>query len=155
MKLKSVGLWGSYGLKQVNPLKIFKTLIQLYLFCLFIYFWLTVSKRVSKAIFFDIQFKSVGLWRSYGLKQGNPFQNLKISNKIVFVLSPDLFFYLIHQKGYQRWDLLRLNEYVGLWGRYSLKQGSTLYFFQNYNPIIFVTLISLFLDLLYQRGYWR
>ena len=57
------------------------------------------------------------------------------------------------QKGYQRWDILRLNEYAGLYGRYSLKQGNPLYFFQNTNPIIFVTFIYLFFDLLYQRGY--
>ena len=48
-----------------------------------------------------------------------------------------------------------LYEYVGLWGRYSLKQGNPLYLFQNTNPIIFVTFISLFFDLLYQRGYQR
>ena len=141
------------SMRQLRPvtgesLTIFKTLIQLYLFYLFIYFWITVSKRVSKTIFLDIKFKSVGLWGSYGLKQGNPLQNLKISNRIVFVLSSALLFYLLYQKDYQRWDLLRLNEYIGLWGRYSLKQGNPLYFFQNTNPIIFVTLISLFFDLL-------
>ena len=65
------------------PSKFFNTLLQLYLFCLFIYFWLTVSKRVSKAIFFDIKFKSVGLWGSYWLKQWNPLQNLNISNQII------------------------------------------------------------------------
>ena len=43
----------------------------------------------------------------------------------------------MYQKGYQRWDLLRLNEYVGLWGIYSPKQGNTLYFF-------FKTLIQLY-----------
>ena len=102
IKWKSVGLWGKYGLKQGNSLQFFKTLIQLYLFCLFLYFWLTVSKRVSKAIFLDIIFKSVGIWGSYGLKQGNPWQNIKLSNEIVFVLSPDSLFYLIYQKGYQR-----------------------------------------------------
>ena len=63
---------------------LFKTLIQLYLFCLFLYFWLTVSKRVSKAIFLDITFKSVGLWGSYSLKQGNSLQNVKFSNPIIF-----------------------------------------------------------------------
>ena len=123
---KSAGLLVIYGLKQGNPLQFFKTLIHLNLFYLFLYFWLTVSKRLSKAIFRDIKFKSVGIRGSYGPKKGNPLQNLKISNQIVFVLSPDLLLYLIYQKGYQRWDLLRLNEYVGLWGRYSLKQGNTL-----------------------------
>ena len=67
-----------------TPCIFFKTLIQLYLFCLFLYFWFTVSKRVSKAIFLDIKFKSVGLWVSYGLKQGNYLQNLNISNQIIF-----------------------------------------------------------------------
>ena len=33
--------------------------------------------------------------------------------------------------------------------------GEYLVFFQNTNPIIFVTFISLFYDLLYQRGYQR
>ena len=99
---KSAGLLGSYGLKQGNSSHFIKTLIQLYLFYLFFYFWLTVSKRVSKAIFLDITFKSVGLWGRYSLKWGNLLQNLKIYNQIVFVLSPDLFFNLMYQKGYQR-----------------------------------------------------
>ena len=42
------------------------------------------------------------------------------------------------QKGYQRWNVLGLNEFVGLWGRYDLKQGNLLYFFQNTNPAIFL-----------------
>ena len=79
----------------------FKTLIQFYLFYLFFYFWFTVSKRVSKAIFLDIKLKSVGLLGSYGLKQGRPLQNLKISNQIVFILSPDLLLYLMYQNVYQ------------------------------------------------------
>ena len=133
----------------------FKTLIQLYLFCVFFYFWLTVSKRVLKAILLDIKFKSVGLWGSYGLKQGNPLKNLKIAIQIVFVLSPNVLFYLMYQNGYQRWDILRLNVYVGLWSRYILEQDNPLYFFQNSNPILFVMFIYLFFNLLYQRGYHR
>ena len=62
---KSVGLWGSYAWNRSIPCIFFKTLIQLYLFCLILYFWLTVSKRVSKTIFSDITFKSVGIWGSY------------------------------------------------------------------------------------------
>ena len=69
------------------PCKCFKTLIQLYYFYLFIYFWLTLSNRVSKAIFLDIKFKSVDLRGSYGLKQRNSLQNLKIANHIAFFVS--------------------------------------------------------------------
>ena len=100
---KKVNLWGSYSLKQGNPLQfVFKTLIQFYLFYLFFYFWFTVSKRVSRAMFLDIKFKSVGLWGRYGMKQENPLQNFKIANQIVFVFSTDLLFYLMYQKVYQR-----------------------------------------------------
>ena len=55
---------------------------------------------------------------------------------------------------------MRLNEYVGLWGRYSLKQGNTLYIFFNIIPIIFVTFIFLFFDLFFKevikgKIFWR
>ena len=74
----------------------------MYLFCLFLYFWLTVSNRVSKAIFSDITFKSVGLWGRYGLKQGNPLQffSKHWSNCICFVYFS--IFDLLYQRGYQR-----------------------------------------------------
>ena len=85
----------------------FKTLIQLYMFCLFIYFWVTVSMRVSKAISLDVKCKSVGLWGRYGLEQGNPLQNPKIANLIAFVLISDLLLYLMYQNGYQRIGVLR------------------------------------------------
>ena len=92
---KSVGLWGSYCLKQGNPLFFFW---KHWSNCIcFVYFYIFVKGNI-----FDIKFKSVGLWGSYGLKQGNPWQNIEFSNQIVFVLSPDLLFYLIYQKGYQR-----------------------------------------------------
>ena len=41
----------------------------------------------------------------------------------------------MYQNGYQGWDILRLNEYVGPWGRYSLKQGNPLYFFIEDNNL--------------------
>ena len=59
------------------PCKMLKFLFRSYLFCLFLYFWFTVSKRVSKSIFSDVKFKSVGLWGSYGLKHGKPLNVLK------------------------------------------------------------------------------
>ena len=91
------------------PCNFFKTLIQLYLFCLFLFFWLTVPKRVSKAIFLDITFKSVGLWGSYSLKQGNPlhFYSKHWSNYIRFVYFS--IFDLLYQRGYQRQYLWTIN----------------------------------------------
>ena len=79
----------------------FKTLIQLYLFYLFFNILLTVSKRVSKSIFLDITFKSVGIWGSYSLKQGNPlhFFSKHWSNCICFVYFS--IFDLLYQRGYQ------------------------------------------------------
>ena len=118
-------------------------------------FLLAVSKRVLKAIFLDIIFKNVGIWGRYSLKQVNSLKILKFSNQIVFVLSLDLLFYLMYQNSYQRWDILRLNEYIGLWDKYRLNQGNTLYFFQNTNSVIFVVFISLLFDLFYQRGCQR
>ena len=65
---KSSGLWGSNSLKQGNPVQLFQNTDPI-VFVLFIFlFWLTVSKRVSKAIFLDIKCKSVGLWGRYVLK---------------------------------------------------------------------------------------
>ena len=50
----------------------------------------------------------------------------------------------------------RSNEKIaGLRGSYGLEQGNPLQFFQNTDPIVFVLFISLFFDLLYQRGYQR
>ena len=134
---KTVGLWGSYGLKQGNPLQFFKTLIQLYLFCLFLYFWLTVSKRVSKAIFLDIKFKSVGLRGSYGLKQGNTLQLFKTLIQL-YLFCIFLYFWLAVSK--RVWKAIFLDitfKSVGLWGRYGLKQGNPLQNLKFSNQIIF------------------
>ena len=68
------------------PCNFFKTLIQLYLFYLFLYFWLTASKRVSKAICLEIIFKSVGLWGSYGWNRGIPCKILKFLITLYLVL---------------------------------------------------------------------
>ena len=101
IKFKSVGLWGSYGLKQGNPLLFFQNTDPI-VFVLFISLFLTYYiKEGIKGNILDIKFKSVGLWGSYSLKQGNTLQNLNISNQIVYFLSHDLLFYIIYQKGYQ------------------------------------------------------
>ena len=61
------------------PCIFFKILIQLYYICYVHFFilWLIVSKRVSKIIIWRLNEKSVGLWGSYGQKQGNPLQFFK------------------------------------------------------------------------------
>ena len=68
------------------PCNFFKTMIQLFYW--FFYILLTVSKRVSKAIFLETNWKSVGHWSRYRLKQRTPLQNIKISNLIVFFFVP-------------------------------------------------------------------
>ena len=94
---KSVGLWGSYALKQGNPLQFFQNTDPI-VFVLFISLFLNYCIKESiKGNILDIKFKSVDLWCRYGLKQGNPLQNIKITNQIVFVLFPDLLFYLMYQ----------------------------------------------------------
>ena len=138
-----------------EPLAIsFKTMIQLYLFYLFFCFLLTVSKRVSKAIFFDIKSKSVGLWGSYGLKQENPLQNLNISNQIVFFFS----WFIVILNVSKRLSEVGYFEIKWIW--WPIRQiqpetGEYLMFFQSTNPIIFVKFVSLFFELLYQRGYQK
>ena len=83
------------------PWIFFKTLIQLYLFLISLFLKYCIKEGIKGNIL-DVKFKSVDLWGRYGLKQGNPLQNIKITNQIVFVLSPDLLFYFMYQKGYQR-----------------------------------------------------
>ena len=56
----------------------FKTLIQLYLLRSFFYSLTYCIKEVIKSkIFWRLNGKSVGLWGSYGLKQGNPLKIFK------------------------------------------------------------------------------
>ena len=103
IKWKFNGLWGSYSLKYGKPLSFFfKTQSNCICYVSSCCFWLTVSKRVLRALFLDITFKSVGLWGSYDLNNGNFFINIKIANQIVYFLSPALLFYLMYQNGYQR-----------------------------------------------------
>ena len=67
LKFKSVGLWGSYGLKQRNTLKILKFLIKLYLFCLLIYFSTKyISKRLSEVRSIEIK------WIFWPMRQIHP-----------------------------------------------------------------------------------
>ena len=70
-----------------EPLAIFfKTLIQLYLFYLFLYFWLTVSKRVSREIFLDIKLLVLAYEAATSWNMGIPCKTLKFPIKLYLVL---------------------------------------------------------------------
>ena len=93
------------SMRHLHPYTGYIPCISFYLYI----FLLTTLNRASKAIYLDNKFKIFDLWGSYGLKQGNALQNLKTANQIIFVLSPALLLYLLYQKGYQIYDLLRIN----------------------------------------------
>ena len=146
IKWKSVGLWGSYGLKQGNPLAIVqKTHPNCICFVYFSIFDLLYQRGYQRQYFRTLHLKVLAYETAMAWNRGIPGKILNFLIKLYLVL-------LNGSKCYQRWDLLKLNEYLGLQGRYSLKQGNPLYFYQNTNPIIFVMFIPLFFDLLYQRG---
>ena len=149
IKFKSIGLWGRYALKQGNPLQNFKTLILLYLFYLSLYFWLTVSNKVSKAIFLDIKFKVLAYEEATAWNRGIPGKILNILIKL----------YLVLLNGSKRLSEVRSFEIKWICRPIRQIQPETgkylVFFFQNKTPIIFVTFISLFFYLLYQRGSQR
>ena len=60
--------------------KFFKVLIHSYVVYSFLYFWLTVSNRLSKLGYLGNELKKIGLWGIHILRQSNP---LKYSQKIV------------------------------------------------------------------------
>ena len=80
----------------------FKTLIQLYLLHLFLYYLTYCIKEGIKGnCFWRLNEKSVGLQGSYGLKQGNSLKKFKITNQVVLVIFISLLFDLLYQRGYQ------------------------------------------------------
>ena len=90
------------------PCIFFKTLIQLYLLCSFLYSLTYCIKEVIKGrIFWRLNEKIPAYEAATARNRGIPCKIFKIANQIVFVLSPDLLFYLMYQNGYQKWDILR------------------------------------------------
>ena len=72
-----VGHWGRYCLKEGNPLQNFKSLIKLYFSCFIFLVFLFTSKILSKVRSLIMRGKrQVYHWVSYGLKRGNPIQNV-------------------------------------------------------------------------------
>ena len=98
-----------YFFQNTNTIVFFKTLIQLYFLCLFIYSLTHCIKEVIKGnIFWILNEKSAGLWGSYGLTHGNPlFFSKHSSNCICFVYLS--IFDLLYQRGYQRQYFWKLN----------------------------------------------
>ena len=99
-----------------TPCIFFKILIQLYLLRSFLYsLTYCIKEVINGKIFWRFIEKSVGLWGSYGLKQGNPLQffSKHWSNCICFVYFS--IFDLLYQRGYQRqyfWTLhLKVLDY--------------------------------------------
>ena len=87
------GIWGSYGLKQGNPLKKWNLLIKYYFSWLLIYYFHRLIKQVIKGKNFIIhRERYFGHWGSYGLKQGNLFQKFQITNQTLYVVFLLLFF---------------------------------------------------------------
>ena len=101
-------LWGSYGLKQGNPLRFFQNTDPI-VFVLFIFwFWLTVSNTLSKTIFFDNKLKVLALEAATAWNRRIYSKILKLL-EFLFFLSTDLLFYLMSKNGYQRKHILVLN----------------------------------------------
>ena len=97
------GLLGRYSWNRGIPCILFKIIIQLYLLRSFLYSVTYCIKEVTNGKTFWIwNEKSVGLWGSYGLKQGNTLQffSKHWSNCICFVYLS--IFDLLYQRGYQR-----------------------------------------------------
>ena len=126
-------------------MQFFKTLIQLYLFYLFLCFWLTVSKRVSTAIVLYIKFKIVGLWVDTAWNRGIPCIILTFLIKL----------YLVILNGSKR--LSEVRSFEMQWICRPIRQiqpetGESLVIFQNTDPIVFVLFISLFLTYCIKEG---
>ena len=89
------------------PCIFFKTLIQLDLLRLFLYYLTYWSKRVPKIIIWRLIEKSASLWGSYILKQGNPLQFFQNTNKKLYVLCIIIITYCILKgnkvKNFWRW----------------------------------------------------
>ena len=69
---------------RVIPCNFFKTLIQMYLFYLFFYFWITVSKRIYKAIIVDINFKVLAYDAATAWNRGIPCKIIKLLIRCYF-----------------------------------------------------------------------
>ena len=110
IKWKSAGIWGIYGLKQGNSLQFFKTLIQLYLFYLFLYFDFLYQRGHQSKYFWTLNLKVLAYEAAtaWNRGQGNTVYFFQKNNPIIFVTFISSFFDLLYQRGYQRWDLLEI-----------------------------------------------
>ena len=93
--------------KTGEPLVFSKNSSNYFCYVHFVILWLIVSKRVSKIIIWRLNEKSVGLWVSLGLEQGNPLKFFQNTNKKLYVFCTNLFTYCIIKgikvKKFWRW----------------------------------------------------
>ena len=110
--------------KRGIPCIFFKVLIQLYLLCSFLYYLTYCIKEVINGkIFWRLNEKTVGLWGSYGLKQGNAMQFFQNTHPILFVLFISLFLTYCIKEGikgnmfghyiYKCWPMRQLRPETG------------------------------------------
>ena len=132
-----VGLWGRYSLKQGYNLKCFKTLIQLYLLCLSLYY-LTycIKEDIKGKIFWRLNEKVPAYVAATAWNRGIPCKFSKHwSNCICFVYF--YIFWLTVSKRVSKEIFLDIKfEIFGLWGSYFLKQENTLQNLKITNQII-------------------
>ena len=85
LKLKSVGLWGRYGLKQCNTLQHFKITIQIVSVLSPVLLFYLKYQKICQRYNILILNQYVSLWRRYSLKQENPLQFFKTQIKLYFL----------------------------------------------------------------------
>ena len=93
-----------------TPWTFLKTLIQLYLLCLFLYSLNYCIREVIKGkIIWILNEKIAGPWGRYGLKQGNLLQKCYNTDSIVFVLFIFLFLTYVIKEGIKVINICTLN----------------------------------------------
>ena len=130
-----------------------KPILQLYLFCLFFYLIYLLYKRgYQRQYFWTLHLKVLAYESATAWNRGISCIVLKFLIKLYF-FSPAFLLFLMYQK-----KLSEVRYFEIKWICWPLRQiqpetGESLVFFLNTDPVIFVTFISLFFDLSYQRGY--
>ena len=155
IKWKSAGIWGSYGLKQGNPLYFFsKHWSNCICFVYFSIFDLLYQRGYQRQYIWPLSLKG------FAYEAATAWSRVTVCKILNFLIRLYLFCLLIYCFTSCIKRLSEVRYFEIKWICWPMRQiqpetGESLLFFQNTNPIIFVLFISLFFDLLYQRGYQR